>query len=158
MTTRQSRPRPPMTARLKIMDLLARRDHSEKELRQKLKLKFEAEEIEAAIEYAKEKNWIPSSEEDLLVFSEKVADILRRKGKGIQYINQYLRKKGLLPVLSRPKEELEKAVELVENKFFRIQKKNPPDRTKVGRFLMSRGFSSDIVRKVIYGNRFKFQT
>jgi regulatory protein len=53
-------------------------------------------------------------------------------------------------------EELEKALELVENKFFVGANKKPADPAKVGRFLASRGFSSDIVEKVIYDSKFKF--
>ncbi len=153
-TPRQARPQP--SVHIKIMDMLARRDHSEKEVRQKLKGKFTQEEIEVGVARAREAGWIPNSPEDLLRLSEKVAESLRRRGKGPKYISQFLRQKGLVEVANNPQEELEKAIELVENKFFKSLKKSAPDRAKVGRFLMSRGFSSDVIRKVIYGSTFKF--
>lgn len=143
-----SRPKP--SACNKMMDHLARRDHSEKELRKKLKDKFTAEEIDAAIEYGKNQGWIPDSAAGALALAEKTAATLRRKGKGPLYINQYLKEKGLPPVASQPAEELEKARELAHNKFSNIESMDRKEKAKVGRFLISRGFSLETVRKVIY--------
>ncbi len=149
-------PRPAISPIAQLMNILSRRDHSEKEVRQKMKDTFSPEDIEKAITYGKERGWLPNSPESLLALSEKVADSLRRRGKGPQYINQYLHKKGLPGVERKEQEELEKALELVENKFFNGRSKKPADRGKVGRFLLARGFSSDTVRKVVYGSIFKF--
>lgn len=154
-TTSKDPTGPKLSARNKLMDILSRRDHSEKEAREKLKDKFKPEEIDSAIEYAKERGWLPSTPEQVEILSEKVADILKRRGKGPRFINQYLQRKGLLQVKINPTEELEKAHELVENKFFLGAKKKPADSAKVGRFLLARGFSSDVIRKVIYGKLFK---
>jgi regulatory protein len=156
--TNRSVKRPPATARNKMMDLLARRDHSEKELRQKLKLRFSAEEIDAAIEYGKTHGWVPSSEEGQALLAEKNAAVLHRKSKGIQYINHQLRKKGLPPVESDPALELEKALALVKNKYSvnsdLSHEEKAKLKAKMGRFLVSRGFDLETVtqtiRKVIY--------
>jgi len=151
MENTPSRPRPQPSARNKMMDILARRDHSEKELRKKLRDKqFPPEEIDRAIEFGKENGWIPNTEEGLKVLSEKTADVLKRKGKGRLYINHYLKEKGLVPVEVDPAEELEKARELVENKFSDLKQMDRKEKAKVGRFLISRGFGLETVRKVIY--------
>ena len=155
-TTDNQRPKP--SARNKMMDLLARRDHSEKEIRQKLKEKFTKDEIDQVIEYGKRARWIPDSDAAQSALAEKMAEALRRKGKGIRYINSYLAKKGLPPVSSNSEEELEKARTLIENKFSdskTLDRKKTAEeknklRAKMGNFLVSRGFDMEIVRKVIY--------
>jgi regulatory protein len=145
-----SRARPQPSAQKKMMDILARRDHSEKEIRQKLKDKFTPEEIDRAIDLAKEKGWIPNSTESLQALSEETAAMLRRKGKGPLYIERYLEERGMPPVKGDASEELEKAQELAHNKFSDIDKMDQKEKAKVGRFLISRGFSLETVRKVIY--------
>lgn len=149
------KPGPKMSARNTLMDILSRKEHSEQEVRAKLQNKFEQSEIDTAIEYAKAKGWLPSNQDQVQAMSEKIAADLKRRGKGPEYINQYLLNRGLSEVKINAAEELEKALELVENKFS-LSKKQPVDPDKVGRFLMSRGFSEDIVRKVIYDSTFKF--
>lgn len=137
-----------------MMNYLARRNHSEKELREKLESQYTPEDIENAIAYGKSKGWIPDSEQDLIALAEKTAADLRRRGKGSEYINQYLEQKGLPAIKSDSMDELEKARQLVKNKFTPLE--SPTDReqekykAKMGRFLVSRGFDTEIVRKVIY--------
>jgi regulatory protein len=144
-----SRPHQTRTARNQMLDILSRRDHSEKELRDKLQAGFPSEEIEKAIQFAKEKGWLPSSPEDNLRQSEKIAAELSRRGKGQVYINHYLEKKGLGPVSMDSAAELEKAIELVKNKFSDFQQMDQKEKTRVARFLASRGFDFETVRKVI---------
>ena len=145
-----------MTARNKMMDYLARRDHSEKEIRQKLKKTkaFSEEQIEKAIEFGRDNGWLPDTPEKMEVLSEKTAGFLHRRKKGIQYINQFLAKKGLPPVQNSFEQELEKALELVKNKTLKLQslpkEEKQKAKAKLGRFLVARGFDLDVVRKVIY--------
>ncbi len=146
--------RPKRTARNAMMDLLARRDHSEKELRKKLKDKFLPEEIDKAISFAKDRSWIPDSDDDKMKLAEKTAGYLHRRGKGIRYINQQLQEKGLPRIKADSDLEYEKALQLVKNKFTKLkaadrEAKNK-QQAKIGRFLASRGFDMSIVRKVIY--------
>ena len=160
------------------MDLVALRDHSEKELRTKLLTYFKrnfqyrqraakkqgrdltaefasqqqeiADAIEGAIEFAKTHQWIckPAG------LSEKMARMLHRKNKGISYINNYLKEKGLPAVTQDRDLELEKALALVKNKYSDFPQLSYEDKRKeqarVARFLASRGFDSETVRKVIY--------
>jgi regulatory protein len=146
--------RPKPTARNKMMDMLSRRDHSELEVRKKLRGKFEAEEIDAAIDYGKERGWLPDTEVAQTQLAEKAAQSLHRKRKGINYINHFLSERGLPEVRPDDELELEKALSLVENKSFNWSKldsdKKQKVKAKLGRFLQARGFENAIVRKVIY--------
>ncbi|MGZ3771147.1 MAG: regulatory protein RecX [Bdellovibrio sp.] len=138
-------------AKKKVMDLLARRDHSEKELRKKLLEKFadidgSKEIVEEAINFAKDNNWIGDPQN----LATQMANVLHRKKKGIQYINNYLREKGLPSVEIDRDHELEKALSIVNNKFDENYEFSREDKAKVGRLLISRGFDAETVRKVIY--------
>ncbi|WP_374029622.1 regulatory protein RecX [Bdellovibrio bacteriovorus] len=138
-------------AKRKVMDLLARRDHSEKELRKKLREKFSDDElagdvVDEAIEFAKDNNWLG----DPADLAHRMAEMLHRRNKGIHYINNYLREKGLPAVESDRDLELEKALSIVKNKYDEDHKFSREDKAKVGRLLASRGFDSETVRKVIY--------
>jgi regulatory protein len=155
-----------VTPRNKMMDYLARREHSEKELREKLSELFTEGEVDEAIQYGKRHHWIPSNESDLLELAEKTADSLHRKKKGILFINSFLQEKGLPEVQADLQLELEKALELVKNKYKETVAQNLARRfirrsleelpllqqkqaEKVARFLSSRGFEPDTVSQVL---------
>lgn len=138
-------------AKRKVMDLVAMRDHSEKELRKKLREKFSDEDsleeiIDEAIDYAKDNNWIG----DPTDLAYRMADMLHRRRKGIHYINNYLREKGLPAVESDRDLELEKALAIVKNKYEEDFEYSREEKARVARMLASRGFDSETVRKVIY--------
>lgn len=138
-------------AKKKVMDLLARRDHSEKELRKKLKERFSDDEdgleaIDEAIEFAKDNRWLGEP----IDLAHKMADLLHRRHKGIHYINNYLREKGLPNVDVDRELELEKALTIVKNKYDEDYDFSREDKARIGRLLASRGFDSETVRKVIY--------
>lgn len=135
------------TAHNKMLDLLARRDHSEKELRTKLQKHFDEAQIEKAIEFAKDKKWIPDDESSANLLAERAAAGLHRKKKGILYINHFLGKKGLPKLKADPRLELEKARDLINN---RKSKKKDVDQKVMARFLLSRGFEMTTVRKAIH--------
>lgn len=138
---------PTRSARNKLMDLLARRDHSEKELRTKLKQRdFTSEEIEQAISDARERKWLATPAE----IGAKYADSLHGKNKGIHYINHHLQAKGLPTIPMDSDLELEKARRLVENKFSAADGLSKTELAKVGRFLVSRGFDAETVRKIVF--------
>lgn len=137
-------------AQRKLMDLLALREHSEQELRAKLSRNFAPEDVEEALALAKAKGWIT----DPALLAQQTAETLHRKGKGIEYINQYLEGKGLPPVAMNSELELEKARELVKNKKLNFENLDSDEkeaaRAKLARLLASRGFDEDTLRKVIY--------
>lgn len=140
-----------MAAQRKAMDIIAKRDHSEKELRQKLRRKFSGEEgldslVDDTIEFAKEYNLIGEPDE----LAGRMADMLHRRNKGIHYINNYLREKGLPTVGTDRDLELEKALHLVKNKYPEDSPLSREEKARLGRFLVARGFDSETVRKVLY--------
>lgn len=147
------------SAKTAVMDMLARRDHSPREIQTKLRHKYTNEEVNEAIEWVKSNGWL-ASDTDL---SEKFSHHLHQRKKGIHYINAKLTERGLPSINEDPDLELQKAIELVENKkafkdnWTELFAKGNPSRedieklkAKIGRFLVSRGFAMNIVRKVVY--------
>ena len=128
----------------KLVDYLSRRDHSEKELREKLGRRFTADAIRKALEEAKERRWLKEPEE----LAELVAERLHLKGKGYRYIQKYLQDKGLPPVDRTPDREKEKAHELLSVKFGDYQSLSYEERQKAFRFLSSRGYHLDTIRSL----------
>lgn len=131
----------------KIVDYLSVRDHSEKEIRNKLTLKeYEADEIDEGVELAQEQGLMLEPEK----LAENVSDQLNRKHKGILYINQYLKSKGLPCVHPDWELEVEKAKELTLKRI----KKNPPytieEKQDIYRYLTNRGYADQTINKVIH--------
>jgi len=134
------------TAQNTVMDLLSRREHSEIELKRKLKIReFSEDEIQAAIGKAKEGRWLASPEDT----AERLVEQLNLKNKGINYINATLAEKGLPAVKRDEALELEKAQALVKTKYSGFSEYTREQKAKVARFLASRGFDLDTVRKVL---------
>ncbi len=132
-------------AREKLMDYLARRDHSEMELRQKLMRNYEADEIQEALDEARESGWIIPAED----MAAKVARQLHGRRKGYFYICNYLRQKGLPKVPKEPEIELQKAREIAESKLGDDAKVWKSEAEKLARWLKSRGFEDETIWKVI---------
>lgn len=139
-----------LSARKRMMDLIAHRDHSEKELREKLHERFETRFIDEAIDYGRDHGWIPDDEESQTQLADKFAESLHRRGKGILSINHQLQEKGLPPVATDSERELEKAMRLIAGKFTEEQLTDRNVQAKAGRFLASRGFDADTVRQAIF--------
>lgn len=135
----------------KIMDLLAQRDHSARELKQKLKKRAEPEILQQALNWADAQNWLPSEEK----IQEQVVRALGLRKKGQNAINFKLKKLGLKPVKLDPEVELENAVRALESKFksdilksldFKAFQKQ---KAKVMRFLLGKGFNSTVAQKAV---------
>jgi regulatory protein len=89
---RPGRSRSLISAYDRLIQLLSRRDHSERELRTKLSsAEHSKEEIDAAIEVARSRKWLP----DESVLATREAARLARIGKSPQQIRSWLNKKGL---------------------------------------------------------------
>ncbi len=139
----------------KIIYYLHRRDHSEKELRQKLsKFEFEIHDIEKAINWAKERGYMSDPNR----LSERHVERLQKKKKGIRYIQNYLQQKGLPPSPINDDQEYLNAKSLalqIAKKMklsLDIEKLEREHKEKIGQKLLTRGFSMGIVRKIIYSN------
>jgi len=142
------------TARHKVMDLIARRDHSELELRRKLaNAEYSAEEIEDAIAYARQNRWLAPPEE----LAKRVAARLDSKRKGHRYIELFLRSKGLPSIEKDTENEISKGRALVLSKIGAQLRESLDSgaqidyesRKKIHRLLANRGFDDETIRQVI---------
>ena len=129
------------TARAKAMDYLARRDHSEKELREKLALRYSDEDINQALDEIRERGWLLPPEE----LSEKVAKSLSQRHKSHAYINHFLCKRGLPKVPKDENLELDKALDVIASKA-----KKRDDFNHLQSLLKNRGFDTDTIRKAVH--------
>ncbi len=91
-SSRKDRRRSTLSAYDRLIQMLSRRDHSERELRTKLaRAEHSEEEIEAAIGIARARKWLP----DETILATREAGRLARGGKSPQQIRSWLSKKGL---------------------------------------------------------------
>ena len=144
--TETERTRPRKSARDKIMDYLARRMHSELELRQKLSEHYTPADVDNAVQYAYDNNWMLPPEE----ISERVKIELERKNKGANFINRYLREKGLPAVSPDTDDEIQRARKLAASCSGHAPPFEFTEQKKIFRYLQNRGFADEIIRKVIY--------
>lgn len=130
-----------------LLYLLSKRDYSEKELRTKLQLKeYEAEEIEQAIEKAKENKWQNDER-----FCAGFIRYRSQQGIGPRRLKQELKMKGIADWLIEQELENAEYEEIVD--FFTLaeyifEKKRPKildlkGKQKMYRFMLSRGFYDD---------------
>lgn len=146
-------------AKKKLMDFVARRDHSEKELSQKLSRYCEPEVVQQTITWAYEQNWLSAPEK----LQQQLAAQLDRRGKGIHKINQKLNELGLDSVKAHFDEELEKARHLIFSKWsaneFRGLSFTDAHklRAKIIRFLTTRGYEDAVINSILK-NDFKTAT
>ena len=141
-------------AKKKLMDFVARRDHTEKELRKKLSHYCEEAVLEQVIQWAHQQKWLASPDK----LKSQFADQLSRRGKGIRKINQKLKELGLETVKSNKEEEIEKAKKLVLAKWSAQDfkgldfKDSQKLKAKIMRFLMTRGYETDVINFVMTNN------
>ena len=142
----QSRP----SVRNKAMDLLARREHSEQELRQKLKTReYESDEIEEALQRLIEDGLLSDGR-----FAESYVNHRVNAGLGPMKIRFELRQKGIsdemaetcLSAFSGQWDSLMR--ETRERKFGVSLPDDYKDRMKQARFLQNRGFSPESVMRL----------
>lgn len=136
--------------RRKAYDSLTRhlgaRDHSEKELRKKLGVRYPSDIVERTIQIAKTNNWLAEPE----IMANRLAERLLEKGKGSAYILRELEKKGLPSIRIESDREAQTARESAERKFGDLSTLSFDQKPKVMRFLVSRGFGYDIVQQVLF--------
>ena len=133
--------------RARALRLLARREHTRTELERKLAPHAESSEaVHGLVSRLKEKNQL--SEER---FAEERARVLSRK-YGAARIRQDLKAKGvsaeLISRFSSSDGEMQKAKEILERKY-RAPATTREEKAKRMRFLQSRGFSSEIIFKLL---------
>lgn len=129
----------------RVVDLLSKRDHSESEIRQKMRRWATDEEISFGIEFAKSLKLIPSSPDEEVKLANQFAKGYNRKNLGALKIQQKLISKGLPKVKIDPELELKKATHLLATR--RLRSKKALTKPQLIRYLLSRGFSFEIAQK-----------
>ncbi len=138
-----------MNVREKIIYYLSRRDHSTKELQQKLRLKkYSSQEIIDGIQWAEERGYLSSPDHTAEVMSRG----LHRKKKGILYINQYLNSKGLPSIETDWELEYTKANDVCIKLFGSAFFENPPytfeQKQDIYKALARRGFLDRTIQEI----------
>lgn len=136
----------------KALEFLSYRQRSEKEVRDKLKTKeVDSQTIDKIIAKLKDKKFI-NDEEFARMFSE---NRLRFKPRSLRLIKLELKQKGIAPEIINNLQltidsDLESAEKLVEKRLGRV--KGLPKQEiyeKIGRYLASKGFNWDTIKKAI---------
>jgi len=143
------RNKPELSLRVRAMRYLARREHSRAELNGKL-LPYvqEGEDLEAVLDELEKRNWLSDERATTQWVDAK------RGRFGTQRIAHELRQRGIpenlisdaLPQLKET--ELDAAREVWQRKFG-VQPQDSKEKAKQIRFLQSRGFSVEIIFKVL---------
>ena len=130
------------------MDFLARREHGEQEITQKLIARgFDTDIVEAAVSTLIADGLLSDSR-----FAEAFVYSRFKKGSGPQKIHAELRQRGIDDALIRVSMEtvgeqwLQRAREVREKKFGLEVPHNFKDRSRQMRFLQQRGFTSEQIR------------
>lgn len=131
----------------KALDFLARREHSEFELKQKLiRRDFIPEEIDALLNSLKEKGLLNEER-----FTQSYISRRSKLGFGPKHIAQGLKQCGIkvLPDLVLDEENVywEDLLKKVWLKKFKILPASSEDYVRQMRFLLQRGFNSNQIRK-----------
>ncbi len=133
------------------MRYLARREHSRAELRGKLLPHVQAgEDVEAELDELEKRNWLSDARAAELAITQ------RRNRFGTQRIAHELRRKGIsedliaeaLPQLKET--EFDAAREVWQKKFGELPQ-NRAEKAKQARFLQSRGFSLEVILRLLGG-------
>ncbi|MDD7425637.1 MAG: recombination regulator RecX [[Actinobacillus] rossii] len=130
-----------------VVNLLARREYSEFEIRCKMQEKaFSKEDIENTILYCQQKNWQNDHR-----FTENYLNFRAQRGYGLMRIKQELRQlKGIQSeviedvLMENEIDWSEIALCVLRKKFPDFQQKqDPKSKQKIWRYMMSHGFSAD---------------
>jgi regulatory protein len=141
--------KPEVSLRVRAMRYLARREHSRAELHSKL-LPYvqDGEDLDAVLDELEKRNWLSDARATTQLIDAK------RSRFGTQRIAHELRQKGIaeelisvsLPALKEG--ELGAARDVWQRKFG-VLPQDAKEKAKQMRFLQSRGFSMDVIFKVL---------
>lgn len=145
----QKKTGPSLKAR--AVDLLSRREQSEQEMRRKLARHAEdPAEVEPVIASLKKEGWLSAER-----FTQSLVH-RRASGRGMSRVVQELRQHGIDPdQIAEVKESLQATEVSRARDVWERRYGTPPEdanaRAKQTRFLMSRGFSYDVIKQVLSG-------
>ena len=142
-------PAPPLNLRARALKALARREHTRQELQAKL-LPFadDPDELEPLLDDLEKRGWLSEAR-----FVEQLTTMRRRRFGAARILHE-LREKGvsdtaLASAQSQLKDSEVDAARAVWKKRFGNLPTTLEERAKQSRFLASRGFSAEVVRKVL---------
>jgi regulatory protein len=144
-------PAPILSLRVRALKALARREHSRQELQAKLLPHAgDAEEVGRLLDDFEKRGWLSEAR-----FVEQVSTVRRRKFGAARILHE-LREKGVSgPALETARANLKgsevDAARAVWRKKFGSLPTTPEERAKQSRFLASRGFSAEVVHKILRG-------
>ncbi len=136
----------------RALRLLSQREHSRFELEKKLRAHADsADELSAMLDDLAVKGFISEA--------RVVSSVVRRRAErlGAARIRQELQGKGIAPeavaqaIASLQSSEVARAHDLWSRKFDAAPPTEPKERARQMRFLLTRGFGGDTVRKVLAG-------
>jgi regulatory protein len=142
-------PPPPPSLRARALKALARREHTRQELQAKLQQFAEdADELEPLLDDLEKRGWLSEAR-----FVEQLTTVRRRRFGAARILNE-LREKGvsegaLAAAQSRLKDSEIDAARAVWKKKFGSLPTTLQERAKQSRFLASRGFSAEVVHRVL---------
>lgn len=142
--------KPAISLRQRALDYLSRREHSRRELQHKLAaFAEEGDDVNALLDDFQKRGWLSDER-----FSEQV--VHARKGRyGSLKVAHELREKGVTDSLVEEAvagmDDL-KSAQAVWQKKFGETPKNRETWAKQARFLQSRGFGFDIIKRVLKGD------
>lgn len=133
-------------------DILSRRDHTEFELRAKLKKKgFSPDKINSVVTWLQDRRLLDDQK-----FTERyIINTLQTKSVGPRWIAQKLRQKGIAPEVTEASlgaylafdRQAELAIQAA-NSWRRRHPQYKDDKQRLQRFLLSRGFSFEAISSV----------
>lgn len=142
-------PAPPLSLRARALKALARREHTRQELQAKLQpFAEDPDELEPLLDDLEKRGWLSEAR-----FVEQLTTVRRRRFGAARILHE-LREKGvsdtaLAAVQSQLKDSEVDAARAVWKKKFGSLPTTLEERAKQSRFLASRGFSAEVVHKVL---------
>ena len=143
------RKKPDISLRARALQYLARREYSRAELRSKLLPHVqEGEDVDAVLDELARRNWLSDARAATLLVDSKRARF------GTQRIAHELRQKGIAEsliseALPQLKETELDAARVVWQKKFGVIPQDAKEKARQARFLQSRGFSMDVIFRVL---------
>lgn len=137
--------------RLVAMNLLARREYSAEELRQKLSLKSSDSDVINQVIQRLIEDGLQSDER----FTQAFTSMRLRQGKGSAVVGFELKQRGISPQLiddyvnGSDSQWQDALSQLINRRFAGKIAHDPREKAKQLRFLQSRGFTQDQIRQVI---------
>lgn len=147
-SSEQKRESPAQNIREACLAMLARREHSQLEIRHKLQARgYESPEIEQVLEEFVAQNWQSDARFGESYLRDRVA-----KGFGPVRIRYELQQRGVDPeqAFEAEPQDWDVVLEKVyERKFGHAPIRDFKDRTKRMRFLQQRGFDAEMIRRLM---------